>query len=196
MEYNDYELVYLSQEKNEDAYSILLNKYMPVIIGKLKPYISRCEVSYDDLLLEALICFHNAIDRFKDQEKANFYTFLLLCIERDFEKKYCRITQKRYNQDRELLLSQKTKIQKELLDHIESPEKTPEEEIISEYEIDQMLEKILEVLSGYEIEVLSLRIEGLSYIEISDVLEKTSKSVDGAMQRIREKVIKIGNICY
>ena len=168
MEYNDYELVYLSQEKNEDAYKILLNKYMPIIISKLKPYMSRSKVPYEDLLIEALVGFQNAIDSFKTQEKATFYTFLLICIERELEKKCGRITQKKIN----------------------------EEKIINEFEINQILEHILEELSSYEVEVLSLRIEGLTYKEISLALDKTNKSVDGAIQRIKEKTIKIGNICY
>lgn len=196
MEYNDYELVYLSQEKNEDAYKILLNKYMPIIISKLKPYLAKSNVPYEDLLVEALVGFHNAIESFKDKEKATFYTFLLICVERELEKKCGRITQKKCSELEEVLLSQKTKIQKELSEHIKSSEKTPEEEIISEFEINQILENILEVLSNYEVEVLSLRIEGLTYGEISVALEKTNKSVDGAMQRIKEKVIKIGNMCY
>lgn len=196
MEYNDYELVYLSQEKNEDAYKILLNKYMPIIISKLKPYISRSKVPYEDLLIEALVGFQNAIDSFKTQEKATFYTFLLICIERELEKKCGRITQKKINEYEEVLLSQKTQFQKELLEYIKSSEKNPEEKIINEFEINQILEHILEELSSYEVEVLSLRIEGLTYKEISLALDKTNKSVDGAIQRIKEKIIKIGNICY
>lgn len=196
MEYNDYELVYLSQEKNEDAYKILLNKYMPIIISKLKPYMSRSKVPYEDLLIEALVGFQNAIDSFKTQEKATFYTFLLICIERELEKKCGRITQKKINEYEEVLLSQKTQFQKELLEYIKSLEKNPEEKIINEFEINQILEHILEELSSYEVEVLSLRIEGLTYKEISLALDKTSKSVDGAIQRIKEKTIKIGNICY
>lgn len=196
MEYNDYELVYLSQEKNEDAYKILLNKYMPIIISKLKPYMSRSKVPYEDLLIEALVGFQNAIDNFKTQEKATFYTFLLICIERELEKKCGRITQKKINEYEEVLLSQKTQFQKELLEYIKSSEKNPEEKIINEFEINQILEHILEELSSYEVEVLSLRIEGLTYKEISLALDKTNKSVDGAIQRIKEKTIKIGNICY
>ena len=194
MEYNDYELVYLSQEKNEDAYKILLNKYMPIIISKLKPYMSRSKVPYEDLLIEALVGFQNAIDSFKTQEKATFYTFLLICIERELEKKCGRITQKKINEYEEVLLSQKTQFQKELLEYIKSSEKNPEEKIINEFEINQILEHILEELSSYEVEVLSLRIEGLTYKEISLALDKTSKSVDGAIQRIKEKTIKIGKI--
>lgn len=196
MEYNDYELVYLSQEKNEDAYKILLNKYMPIIISKLKPYMSRSKVPYEDLLIEALVGFQNAIDSFKTQEKATFYTFLLICIERELEKKCGRITQKKINEYEEVLLSQKTQFQKELLEYIKSSEKNPEEKIINEFEINQILEHILKELSSYEVEVLSLRIEGLTYKEISLALDKTNKSVDGAIQRIKEKTIKIGNICY
>lgn len=196
MEYNDYELVYLSQEKNEDAYKILLNKYMPIIISKLKPYMTRSKVPYEDLLIEALVGFQNAIDSFKNQEKATFYTFLLICVERELEKKCGRITQKKFNESEEVLLSQKSQIQKELLEHIKSSEKTPEEKIINEFEVNQILEHILEVLSSYEVEVLSLRIEGLTYSEISIALDKTNKSVDGAIQRIKEKTLKIGNMCY
>ena len=82
------------------------------------------------------------------------------------------------------------------MEYIKSSEKNPEEKIINEFEINQILEHILEELSSYEVEVLSLRIEGLTYKEISLALDKTNKSVDGAIQRIKEKTIKIGNICY
>ena len=111
-------------------------------------------------------------------------------------KKCGRITQKKINEYEEVLLSQKTQFQKELLEYIKSSEKNPEEKIINEFEINQILEHILEELSSYEVEVLSLRIEGLTYKEISLALDKTNKSVDGAIQRIKEKTIKIGNICY
>ena len=132
----------------------------------------------------------------KLKKKPQFYTFLLICIERELEKKCGRITQKKINEYEEVLLSQKTQFQKELLEYIKSSEKNPEEKIINEFEINQILVHILEELSSYEVEVLSLRIEGLTYKEISLALDKTNKSVDGAIQRIKEKTIKIGNICY
>jgi len=50
------------------------------------------------------------------------------------------------------------------------------------------------VLSPFERQVLNLYMEGRDYIMISKELGKSSKSIDNALQRIRNKVDKIKNL--
>ena len=52
----------------------------------------------------------------------------------------------------------------------------------------QMEEEMNKVLSGLEKQVLALYLDGQSYQEISDELNRQVKSVDNALQRIKRKL--------
>ena len=53
-----------------------------------------------------------------------------------------------------------------------------------------MLTQLLEEkLSAFENEVLKLHTMGYSYSEIAEKLNKNSKAIDNAMQRIRKKIV-------
>ncbi len=47
-----------------------------------------------------------------------------------------------------------------------------------------------EILSGLEWEVLSLYLQGKSYIEIAEELDRHVKSIDNALQRVKRKLEK------
>ena len=53
---------------------------------------------------------------------------------------------------------------------------------------EQMRNKIRECLSEFENEVLDLYLEGKTYTQIAVLMEKTPKSIDNALQRIRGKI--------
>ncbi len=67
----------------------------------------------------------------------------------------------------------------------------PEELIIDQEERDFIKNNISGVLSDFEFNVLSLYLKDKSYLEISQALSKTEKSIDNALQRIRKKVEKL-----
>ena len=52
------------------------------------------------------------------------------------------------------------------------------------------MDKITAVLSKMELNVLLMRVMGMSYNEITLALQLENKSVDNAVQRIRKKVNK------
>ena len=51
-----------------------------------------------------------------------------------------------------------------------------------------MEEKIRKQLSTFENEVLTLYLDGNNYIQIAQLMNKSPKSIDNALQRIRQKV--------
>ena len=51
-----------------------------------------------------------------------------------------------------------------------------------------MLEKIRKKLSLFENQVLELYLEGQDYHRIAQQMEKSPKSIDNALQRIRNKI--------
>jgi len=64
----------------------------------------------------------------------------------------------------------------------------PEELIINQEEFDQIEVKMAELLSDLERKVLALYLDGQSYQEISEELNRHVKSIDNALQRVKRKL--------
>ena len=68
--------------------------------------------------------------------------------------------------------------------------RSPEELILAKESREELYEACSRCLSRYEIKVLDLYLEGLSYREIADRLCANARSIDNAVQRIRKKVAR------
>lgn len=64
----------------------------------------------------------------------------------------------------------------------------PEELIINREKFDDIELKMAELLSDLERKVLSLYLDGRSYQEISEDLNRHVKSIDNALQRVKRKL--------
>ncbi|MBQ5682564.1 MAG: hypothetical protein IIV26_03505 [Peptococcaceae bacterium] len=67
---------------------------------------------------------------------------------------------------------------------------SPENTVVERETYAEIMQKITSLLSGMELNVLILRMMGMSYNEITLALQLENKSVDNAVQRIRKKVNK------
>ena len=75
----------------------------------------------------------------------------------------------------------------------------PEELILAEESREELNAACSRCLSRFEIKVLDLYLEGLSYREIADRLCRDAKSIDNAVQRIRRKLAReniLGDISF
>lgn len=190
---NDYELVSLAQELNEDALNILHEKYKPLIQKKCRKYMKYLKnkgLELEDLYQECILTFEDAIDNFNDKDEVSFYTFMNLCIDRklvtELVKHNCykhkilndAIPLEIYEKDKEL----------NLIELIQDNRPNPELGIIQEENLQDLIENIQNELTDLEELVFKLKIEGFSYKEISDILDKDQKSIDNAIQRIKQKI--------
>ena len=64
----------------------------------------------------------------------------------------------------------------------------PETLFISQETVRHLLKQVNERLSRMERQVLALYLEGMNYRQIAEVMGKTPKSIDNALQRIRGKI--------
>ena len=64
----------------------------------------------------------------------------------------------------------------------------PEELVLAQESKEELYAAFSRCLSKFEIRVLKLYLDGLSYGEIADHVQKSAKSVDNAVQRIRHKL--------
>ena len=71
---------------------------------------------------------------------------------------------------------------------LKSDELSPEERVMLVERTRELKKRIKEVLSDFELEVLKKYLTGASYREIAKSLDKTEKSIDNAIMRIKNKL--------
>ena len=175
---SDEELVILVKcDSNNEALNILLTKYQPVIMSKIHSFnFSASEI--DDIYQECVIGLYSIIFDYIP-EKASFYTFSSVCINR-LLLSLARSKSKKDN----LSFSSISDFDESVLSNSSD---TPEN-ILERYDnFEELLTKVRKQLSILEFKVLLKLFAGLSYKEISLELSLTEKSVDNAVQRIRKK---------
>lgn len=196
-EHDDYELLYLVSENNEDAKEIFFQKYRPTIEFKAKkafPYIKNKGYELNDLIQEGMIGLSKAINDFKEQKNVKFITFANVCIERQiltFVRDINRQKHKILNDS----LSIDSSIDKKgrpLMDIIfDDKNRNPEDNFIDLESEEELLSVIKQNLTDKEYEVFELRLQGFSYQEMACLLNTTPKSIDGTMSRLKNKIINI-----
>lgn len=193
---NDYELLYLISEENEDANELIYKKYDPVIsfyAKKYVPYISGKGLDYNDLYQEGLIGLDQAIRSYKDQKEIKFSTFAFLCIKR---KIYTAI--KNANRKKHSILNDSYPIDYSVeedklgLSNVVSDNYMGIDELLVTKENSELIFKLLnERLTQFEKQVYQMKINEFSYEEIALALNKSVKSIDSSLFRIRQKIKKI-----
>ena len=193
-DYNDYELLNYVSENNDEANEILYNKYLPLIQTtdkKMYKYCSNKGLEINDLIQEGMIALNHAIETFDDTKDTTFYTYAKTCIERRIISEVIatrRLKHKILNESVSLEIAnekgEEVNIENLLGDNSYNPE-----QIIIDCEINkEFIEQIKAMLTDYEEQVFDLKINNFSYKEIAEILERSPKAVDNAIQRIRIKI--------
>ena len=81
--YNDYELLYLIQEMDDEALDIMLKKYIPLIKARIKAFRIK-KSSQEDFLQEGLLVLNKAIQRFNPDSKKTFTRYFDMILQRQF----------------------------------------------------------------------------------------------------------------
>lgn len=191
---NDYELIELYREQNEEAKDFLYQKYyyiIDILIIKYSRVYSKLYIDSQELYSTALLGFSDALNNYRDDKNSKLSTFISLCIERrlySLVKKY--MTEKhKINSGLLSLDDSYGNSDKRLVDVISDDGKNdPLENLSDEEEFKELELKIENDLSDKEREIYYLLINGYSYKEIADTLNLSSKSVDNAIQRIKNKI--------
>lgn len=197
MEFNDYELIYMAKEKNEDALKYLYEKYKPLLEKKAREcskIIGNKGIEYNDVLQECMIAFQEAIDVFDQDGKALFYTFVNLCVDRQLKSlitKTNRMKNKLFNES--ISLDNVYDNEESIVEFIKENNTNPEEVLIDLDDESKLYDKIMDGLRDNEKEIFKLKVQGFNYIEIAEKLNKDAKSISNILYRIRNKVKRIIN---
>ena len=188
----DEEIVEVARTGSVEAQEYLINKYKGFVKAKARSYF-LIGADREDIIQEGMIGLYKAIRDFRSDRLTSFKAFAELCITRQIItaiktatrqkhiplNSYVSLNRPIYDED-----SDRT-----LLDIMPSDQVLdPEEVVISAEEIGRMEEQITEILSELEWQVLNCYLDGKSYVEIADELQRHVKSVDNALQRVKRKL--------
>ena len=180
---------------NVYAIEYIVNEFKNLVKLKAKSYyISGAES--EDIIQEGMIGLIKAIKDYSPEKNASFRTFAELCISRQILTAVKAACAKKH-----LPLNSYISLYKEigdadgtehyLVDELDVMEnEDPIDEIIRKEEMDASSKALYDRLSDFEMLVLSKYMEGKNYQEIAVEIDKPPKSIDNAIQRIKQKASK------
>lgn len=194
----DEEIVMKAKAGDIRAQEYLISKYENFVKSKSKSYF-LIGADKEDIYQEGMIGLYKAIRDFKPDKLSSFKAFAELCVTRQIITAIKTATRQKHIPLNTYVSLNKPIYEEEsertLLDVLASIKiSDPEELIISKEKMDYIEEKIEDVLSKLELEVLTSYLDGKSYQEIACDLERHSKSIDNALQRVKRKLEKYLNV--
>lgn len=177
---------------NTDALDFLISKYRLFVKAKARSYF-LVGADREDIIQEGMIGLYKAIRDFKEDKLASFRAFAELCITRQIITAIKTATRQKHIPLNSYVSLDKPIYDEEsertLMDIITSPViDDPEYLMINREDYDYLEQKMAEVLSELEQQVLIRYLEGQSYNEISEELNRHVKSIDNALQRVKRKL--------
>ena len=189
----DEEILLEIENGNQDATEYLLKKYAPLVKRSTRT-LYLIGADSEDLSQEGMIGLFKAIQNYKENTNASFYTFAKLCIERQIYSAIKASNRKKHSPLNSYVsfYSQNNEEDTNLLENLTAGNASNPETIVLDQEALIRMQKLLrDNLSKMENEILPLYMEGLSYHDIAMQIDKPVKSIDNAVQRIRDKVKKL-----
>ncbi len=188
------QIVEEAKKGNKRAQEFIISKYENFVKAKAKSYF-LIGADKEDIYQEGMIGLYKAIRDFNGEKSTSFRAFAELCITRQIITAIKTATRQKHIPLNTYISLNKPVSEEEsdrtLLDIISSIRITdPEELIISQEQKEFIEEEINKVLSDLEIQVLQSYLEGKSYQEIACDLDRHSKSIDNALQRVKKKLEK------
>ncbi len=185
---SDEQLCALAAEGKREAEELLVGRYSKLVKICARPYFLAGGDS-EDLIQEGMIGLISAIKDYS-ADRSSFRTYAELCIRRRIYTAIKAATRYKHS-------PLNNSVSWELLKHDENrtravreklTQRDPEELIIARESADEIIKTSAGSLSALETEILGRYLLGLSYQEIAAEMNKSTKSVDNAVQRIRRKL--------
>lgn len=193
LEDSDDVLVARFQAGDTQALDVLLTRYRRFARAKVRNYF-LAGADADDLEQEGLIGLYKAARDYRADREASFPAFAELCVKRQIITAVKAATRQKH-QPLNAYVSISTPAPSAsdagdtrddlLRDHVV---RDPADDVIEGDQFDAVQTAIANLLSSLEVDVLRLYVDGASYQEISESLNRHTKAVDNAIQRIKRKV--------
>ena len=148
----------------------------------------------EDLIQEGMIGLIKAVRDYDESQGASFSSFAELCVSRQMYSAIEASKRKKHLPlNTYVSLYEESEVEKDgrtmpLIDTIEpEQENDPEALYFGKEYTEAFVEQLKENLSALENHVLYLHLMGTDYRKIAELLDKSPKSIDNALQRIKNK---------
>lgn len=190
----DEEIVIEAKSGNNKAQEYLISKYGNFVKAKAKSYF-LIGADKEDIYQEGMIGLYKSIRDFNPEKSTSFKAFAEICVTRQIITAIKTATRQKHIPLNTYISLNKPIYEEEsertLLDVLSGLKiSDPEELMISKEQMHFIEDKISEVLSSLERQVLTSYLDGKSYQEIACDLERHAKSIDNALQRVKRKLEK------
>ena len=190
----DEQLVELVHQGDGDALDFLIHKYQNFVRAKARSYF-LVGADREDIIQEGMIGLYKAVRDFKGDKLSSFKAFAELCITRQMITAIKTATRQKHiplnsyvSLDKPIYDDESDRTLMDVISGTKAMD--PEELIVNREEVDDIELKMTELLSDLERKVLALYLDGRSYQEISEELNRHVKSIDNALQRVKRKLEK------
>lgn len=195
----DEQLIKELRNGNNEIMDYLMERYKSMVKKKARAmYLLGGE--NDDLIQEGMIGLIKAVRDFNPEQKASFSAFAELCVSRQMysaieaskRKKHLPLNSYISLYEESEIYNGNGDKKVALIDLIEPEQETdPEALFFGKEYTEAFVEQLNESLSSMERHVLYLHLLGTDYRKIAELLGKSPKSVDNALQRIKGKAEKM-----
>lgn len=147
----------------------------------------------DDLIQEGMIGLFKAVQDYDTDKETSFFSFAKLCIMRQMYSAIEASKRKKHGPlNSYVSLYEIGEDHNTLLETMEAGgESNPEELLVSREYVEILESRLEESLSDLEARVLYLHLRGTDYRTIAKLLDRSPKTIDNALQRIKSKTEKI-----
>lgn len=178
--------------RNEDIAEYMLKRYRPYLKSKVRNYFLAGGED-DDIYQEASLGLYKALRDYQP-DKGIFRAFADLCITRQVITAVKASTRQKH-----AALNTAVSLQKPVCDREDTDRlliemvtgewsESPEEQFFENMVRKDLLTRCFEMTSKFETDLLRLYLEGYSYAEIAEKLDKNIKVIDNTLQRVKKKV--------
>ncbi len=189
--FSDEELIEKLRQGENDITDYILEKYKPLVRKKTNAmYLIGGET--EDLIQEGMIGLFKAIRDYRPDKDASFYHFAELCINRQLYSALEASNRKKHQPlNSYISLSDQDNQGVVAAELLVDQERGPEQMVIEQELWEEYKKRLEQNLSKMENKVLQYYLDGNHYIQIAEIMGKSPKSIDNALQRIRQKIRQI-----
>ncbi len=193
----DEQLIEELRAGNREIMDYIMVKYKSMVRRKARAmYLLGGE--NEDLIQEGMIGLIKAVRDYDKSQGASFASFAEFCVSRQMYSAIETYKRKKHLPlNTYISLYEESEVERDgrtmpLIDMIEPVQETdPEALYFGKEYTEAFVEQLKDNLSSLENHVLYLHLMGTDYKKIAELLDKSPKSIDNALQRIRNKAEKM-----
>ena len=177
---------------NPVAEEALVMRYTRLVRACARPFFLMGGDS-EDLIQEGMVGLISAIREYMPGRESSFFTYAEVCVRNRMISAI-----RAASRDKHTPLNHSVSFETPLFDgtfdytpsSASGSQTDPEALYISREELQERMSMLRSQLSGFEANILGLYLGGLSYAEIAAEVNRSPKSVDNAVQRVRRKLAR------